>query len=442
MVTEKNRALYEEAKRYMPGGACAGGRSNRIFGMPLYLDHASGSKLYSVDGNAYIDYHCGAGAALYGHGHPRLKAALEDVISKGFYMNHDSVYTVEFAKKFTSIVPSVEKIRLTNSGSEATMAALRLARGYTGRKIILKMDGHFHGMHEMIWYNHGNFPDMNEDGEVVRTVPDSGGIPDEMGAFVKVIRYNDIHALEAAVDKYNGQIAAVIMEPISFNCGCFAGIREYLQQVREICTKNGIILIFDEVICGMRFRPGSAQGYYGVYPDLSTFAKAIGGGIPIALVGGKSEIMDTFNPNGPVVCSGTTSGTQMGVRVGLECLNMVSEPWFFDQIEKTADTLYGRINDLFEKHGIPGHVRGLGARFGIYFGCDDPNTDFDLRQTMKTYDVEMSKKFIAGALERGLYFHYYGDAPYPAHCGFSIQHTTEDIAVTLERIDDIFKTLK
>ena len=214
------------------------------------------------------------------------------------------------------------------------------------------------------------------------------------------------------------------------------------QQVREICTKNGIILIFDEVICGMRFRPGSAQGYYGVYPDLSTFAKAIGGGIPIALVGGKSEIMDTFNPNGPVVCSGTTSGTQMGVRVGLECLNMVSEPWFFDQIEKTADTLYGGINDLFEKHGIPGHVRGLGARFGIYFGCDDPNTDFDLRQTMKTYDVEMSKKFIAGALERGLYFHYYGDAPYPAHCGFSIQHTTEDIAVTLERIDDIFKTLK
>ena len=136
------------------------------------MDHASGSKLYSVDGNAYIDYHCGAGAALYGHGHPRLKAALEDVISKGFYMNHDSVYTVEFAKKFTSIVPSVEKIRLTNSGSEATMAALRLARGYTGRKIILKMDGHFHGMHEMIWYNHGNFPDMNEDGEVVRTVPD------------------------------------------------------------------------------------------------------------------------------------------------------------------------------------------------------------------------------------------------------------------------------
>ena len=415
MVTEKNRALYEEAKRYMPGGACAGGRSNRIFGMPLYLDHASGSKLYSVDGNAYIDYHCGAGAALYGHGHPRLKAALEDVISKGFYMNHDSVYTVEFAKKFTSIVPSVEKIRLTNSGSEATMAALRLARGYTGRKIILKMDGHFHGMHEMIWYNHGNFPDMNEDGEVVRTVPDSGGIPDEMGAFVKVIRYNDIHALEAAVDKYNGQIAAVIMEPISFNCGCFAGIREYLQQVREICTKNGIILIFDEVICGMRFRPGSAQGYYGVYPDLSTFAKAIGGGIPIALVGGKAEIMDTFNPNGPVVCSGTTSGTQMGVRVGLECLNMVSEPWFFDQIEKTADTLYGGMNDLFKKHGIPGHVRGLGARFGIYFGCDDPNTDFDLRQTMKTYDVEMSKKFIAGALERGLYFLYYGDASYPAH---------------------------
>ncbi|MBR5470932.1 MAG: aminotransferase class III-fold pyridoxal phosphate-dependent enzyme [Oscillibacter sp.] len=442
MNTEKNKLIWEDAKQYMPGGACAGGRSNRIFGMPLYLDHAEGCKLYSVDGNEYIDYHCGAGAALYGHNHPRLKAALEEVISKGFYMNHDSEWTLEFAKKFTSMVPGVEKIRLTNSGSEATMAALRLARGYTGRKMIIKMDGHFHGMHEMIWYNHGAFPEVDANGEVVKTVPDSGGIPDELGQFVKVIRYNDIDALNAAVEKYKDQIAAVIMEPISFNCGCFAGIKEYLQQVREVCTQNGIVLIFDEVICGMRFRPGSAQGYYGVNPDLSTFAKAIGGGIPIALVGGKAEIMDTFNPNGPVVCSGTTSGTQMAVRVGLECLNMASEPWFFDQIEKTADALYGGMNDLFKKHGIPGHVRGLGARFAIYFGCEDPETDFHLRETMKTYDVAMSKKFIAGALEHGLYFHYYGDAPYPAHCGFGIQHTMEDIAVSLERMDDVFKTLK
>lgn len=442
MNTDKNKRLFEEAKCYMPGGACAGGRSNRIFGMPLYLERASGSKLYSVDGNEYIDYHCGAGAVLYGHNHPRLRAALEEVISKGFYMNHDSEYTLAFAKKFTSMVPSVEKIRLTNSGSEATLAALRLARGYTGRKIVLKMDGHFHGMHEMIWYNHGAFPELDDRGEVVRSVPDSGGIPDELGQYVKIIRYNDIDALRNAAEKYRDQIAAVIMEPISFNCGCFMGQQAYLRQVREVCDQHHIVLIFDEVITGLRFRPGSAQAYFGVMPDLSTFAKAIGGGIPIALVGGRADIMDTFNPNGPVVCSGTCSGTQMAVRVGLECLNMASEPEFYDQIDRTAEALYSGMNGLFQKHGIPGHVRGLGARFAIYFGCEDPDMDFDLRETMKHYDLDMSRRFIAGALERGLYFHYYGDAPYPAHCGFGIQHSEADIASTLERMDDLFRTLK
>ena len=215
------------------------------------------------------------------------------------------------------------------------MAALRLARGYTGRKIILKMDGHFHGMHEMIWYNHGNFPDMNEDGEVVRTVPDSGGIPDEMGAFVKVIRYNDIHALEAAVDKYNGQIAAVIMEPISFNCGCFAGIREYLQQVREICTKNGIILIFDEVICGMRFRPRFRPGLLrGVSGSVHIRKKPLAEGFRLPWW---AESRRSWTPSTPTVRScaaAPPAGRRWAFEWGLECLNMVSEPWFFDQIEK------------------------------------------------------------------------------------------------------------
>lgn len=441
MNTYKNLSIYNEAQKYMPGGACAGGRSNRIFGMPLYLDHASGSKLYSVDGNEYIDYHCGAGAVLFGHNHPRLKQALEETIAQGFFMNHDSEYTLQFAKKFTSIVPSVEKIRLTNSGSEATLAAIRLARGYTGKKLIIKMDGHFHGMHESIWYNHSAFPDMDADGEVVATVPDSGGIPEEMGELVKVIRFNDIQALHKAVEKYNGQIAAVILEPISFNCGCYEGIQKYLERVREVCTKNGIVLIFDEVITGLRFRSGCAQAYYGVNADLSTFAKAIGGGIPIALVGGKAEIMDAFNPNGSVVCSGTCSGTQMAVRAGLACLELSTEPGFYDHIEMIGEALYSGMNDLFRKYSITGHVRGLGARFAIYFGCENPDDDLDLRSTMQHYDIELGKKFIAECLKNGLYFHYYGDAAYPAHCGFGIQHSMDDIAITLERMEKVFSSL-
>ena len=441
MNKRNNLNIYKEALNYMPGGGCAGGRSNNVYGMPLYLKYASGSKLYSVDEKEYIDYHCGAGAILYGHNHPRLKKAIEETILEGFFMNHDSEYTLKFAKKFQSIVPSAEKIRLTNSGTEATQAAIRLARGYTGKKIIIKMDGHFHGMHEMIWYNHNSFPDISQDGEVLETVPDSEGIPRELSNLVKVIRFNDIEALRKVINKYQDLIAAVILEPISFNCGCYEGLKKYLQSVREICTQNNIVLIFDEVITGLRFRPGCAQTYYGVNADLSTFAKAIGGGMPIALVAGKSEIMDNFNPTGSVVCSGTSSGMQMAVRVGLECLNIASEPDFYDQIEMLGNALYGGMTDLFKKYSLPGHVRGLGARFGIYFGCENNNDDFDLRATMKNYNIEMAKKFIYGCLENGLYFHYYGDSSYPAHCGFGIQHTIDDIETSLERMDKVFATL-
>lgn len=438
----KNSEIYQEAQQYMPGGVSAGGRKNRIYGQPIYIDHADGSRLYSVDGKEYLDYHCCAGAALFGHNHPKIKEGIQKAISNGFFMNFDSIYTLEFAKLFTQLIPTIEQIRFTNSGTEATMAALRLARGYTGRDLIVKIDGHFHGMHELVWYNHGNFPEVDKYGEVMQVIPDSEGIPDKMNEFVKVILFNDIEAVEHVVKKYNGQIAAIILEPISYNCGCYEGRKEYLEQVREICTREGIVLIFDEVITGLRFRPGSAQVYYGIQPDLSTFAKAIGGGLPLAVIGGKKEIMEHFNPTGRIVCSGTCSATQIAVLGGIECIKMALEPNFYNNIEKTAGKLYDGFNYLFTKHGIKGHVRGVGAQFGIYFGCENPEDDFDLRKVIKSYDVEKGKRFIRECLNNGIYFHYYGDTPYPHHSGFTSVHTEKDIDMTLERIDKIFATIK
>lgn len=439
---KRSQELFERARDKMPGGGCAGGRIHRILEKPLYLEQARGSHLFTVDGEEYIDYHCGAGGVLFGFNHPRLKKAVLECVEKGFYMNFDSDYTLEFAELFTELVPSVEKIRITNSGTEATMAAIRLARAYTGRDLILKMDGHFHGMHEMIWYNGGIGTDLDEFGETRHAAAETPGFPIGAENHVKLIEFNNINAVEHAFEKYRDKIAAIIMEPVSYDCGCVPSTKAYMRQVRELCDREGVLLIFDEVISGLRFRPGSAQGYYGIKPDLSTFAKAVANGFSLALVGGKTKIMDLFNPRGPVICSGTSSGNLVSVMVGIECLKMALEPDFYDNIEETERILCGGIDELFRKHGMPGHVRSCGAQFALYFGCEDPHLDYILSETVKYFRPDLYKQFVKECLAEHLYFYYGGDKPFPHHCGFTSSHTKEDVSVTLEKIDKIFGRMK
>lgn len=436
----KSSVLYDEAKKYMPGGVSAGGRYHGILGQPLYVDRVSGSRIYDVEGNEYIDYYAGAGAALFGHEHPRLRAAIDKAVEKGFFMNFDTEYHIELAKLFRKVFPSAEKMRLCNTGTEATLGAIRLARSYTGKDIIIKFEGHFHGMHEMVWYNHNTTSNIDQYGEV-ESVPDSLGFPEVSKEVVKNVVFNDIDALEHTVKKYKDNLAAIILEPISFNCGCYATRKEYLEQVRELCDREGIILIFDEVITGLRMRPGSAQLYYGVTPDLTTAAKGIGGGFPIAVILGKEEIMNSLNPLGKTVMSGTYSGALMPVLGSIECLKMATEPGFYDHIDEVGNALYGGMNQLFEKHGVPGHVRGIGARFAIYFGVENPEDDFDFRKVAEKMDRDLYKKFIAECLPNGLFFHDTAGPKSPAHYGFTSQHTLEDVAITLERMDKIFSKL-
>jgi len=435
------RITYVNAKKYLVGGCSAGGRHHAIFGQPMFLHHANGSKLYDVDGKEYIEYHTSAGAALFGYNNPRINAAIEKATSLGNFVHFDTPYHVELAQHICDIIPCAEMVRLFNSGTESTQAAIRLARGYTGREIVIRFEGHFHGMHESVWYNHNGKGEMDNIGEITN-IPDSEGFPDCFGSVVKNVEYNDIEALERVVERYNDQIACIILEPISFNCGCYPARKEYLRQVRELCNCKGIVLIFDEVICGFRMRPGSAQGYYGVTPDLTALAKALGGCLPIAALVGKREIMDAFNPVGRVVASGTTSGALMPVLAAIECMKIIKEPEFFDHIDRIGDRLYKGINYLFKKHNLPGHVRGIGARFSIYFGVEDAEADYNWRQTVECFDIEMKNKFVKEALANGLYFHDYGTSPVPAHNGFGISHTIEDIDVTLNIVDDVFAKLK
>jgi len=437
----KMESLYEEAKKYYVGGASAGGRFNSTIHQPLYIKSASGSRFTDVNGKEYIDYHTGSGAAFFGHNHPRLRAAVEKTLDMGFFMNFDTEYHTELAKLYQKMFPCAELIRLCNTGTEVTMAAERVARAYTGKDLIIKMEGHFHGMHELIWFNHnGARGEIHADG-TVENIPDTAGMPKCFSEVVRNVPFNDFDALERAVAANKGKVAAVMMEPISYNCGCYAARKEYLQKVRELCTKEGIVLIFDEVICGLRMAPGCAQAYYGVTPDLATFAKAIGGGFPIAALCGKKEVMSVLNPLGKVIMSGTYTGALMPVMASIECMKMAMEPGFYDKLNEKADALYGGMNDLMKRNGIPGHVKGIGARFGIYFGVENPEDDYDWRKVGDSYRQELTRSFLTKALEHGLFMHDCGSVS-PAHYGFSAQHTMEDINITLERMEDIFKAMK
>lgn len=432
--------IYDEAKNYYVAGASAGQRYNAVLKQPLYIDHADGSHVWDADGKEYIDYHTCAGAALFGHNHPRLRAAIERAMDKGFFMNFDTEYHLELAKLLQQVFPSCERIRLANTGSEATQAAIRVARSFTGREKIIKFEGHFHGMHENIWFNHNGVSKMDAFGEV-ETVPDSQGFPRNAKDSVINVVFNDIAALEHAVEKYREEVACIILEPISYNCGCYEAHRDYLRKVRELCTRENIVLIFDEVICGLRMRPGSAQKYYDVIPDMTTMAKAIGGGLPIAAFGGREDIMNCLNPIGKTVVSGTYTGALIPVMASIECLKMAMEPDFYTQIEKIGEKLYRGIDDLFEKHGKKGHCRGVGARFGIYFGVENTEDDFDFRKVAEEQDRTMYKKFVAECVPRGLWFHDTAGPVSPAHYGITAVHTEKDIDTTLERMDDIFKLL-
>jgi glutamate-1-semialdehyde 2,1-aminomutase len=443
-LTPASDALFKRASIYMKGGACAPGRIHGTLKRPLYLKRANGSRIYDVDENEYLDFHNSAGGAFFGHNHPRLRSAVQRAMEEGLFMNFDTPHHAELAELLCTSVPSAEQVRFSNTGTEATLGAIRLARGYTGKDLIIHFEGHFHGMHEGAFYNHGKIGNIDDLGEV-QTLADSAGFTEAFRSQVITVENNNIDAFASALKKYSGRVAGAIMEPISFNCGCMPSKKEYLQEVRRLCTEQGIVLIFDEVLSGFRMTLGGAQEYYGVVPDLTALAKALAGGFPLAALVGKKSIMDQLTPNGKVVMSGTYTAALLPVLASIESLKMLREESFYGSLNTLSYRFYDEFNALFREFGIPGHVRGIGARFATYFGIENEEDDFHFRRISEHFNNKLYTAFVEKSLERGIYFHAggwsAGGAAHPVHAGITSAHTSADLDQALGEFRNIFKEL-
>jgi glutamate-1-semialdehyde 2,1-aminomutase len=426
----RSAELKAEAEQYLPGGVGANARYNPVLGQALYVARGEGCRIWDVDGREYIDLNLSHGATFLGHGHPTTVAAVHEALAYGAVCGYDTDKHVELARLICQTIPCAERVRFANSGSEATMVALRLARAVTGRRKILKFWGHFHGLHDYVLYN-AHSPLEAQAGHPITPMRESAGIPPDLDDLVIVVPWNDQDALDAALAKSGPEIAAIIMEPINYNQGCIVPQEGYLEAVRRRCTERGIVLVFDEVLSAFRTGPDCAQGYYGVTPDLCTVGKAVANGLPIAIVAGRKDLMEHLRPGGDTAHSGTYSGHLFAVCASIATLREIQRPGFYDHILAAADRLYSGLNGIFARRGLKARAQGLGARFGIYFGITEPVVS--VAQAWRQ-DGALTAQFIRAAADRGVYLHNYGSLV-TGHHGTSASHTTADIDETLDRLD-------
>ena len=428
---------FQVAKDYLLSGTGAPPRIYPLLGRPLYLSRAEGAFLFDVDGNRYIDFHNSSGAALLGHNHPMIKAALLRAVEEGFYCNYESEAHAQVARHICEMVPSAELVRFCGSGSEATAAALRVSRAVTGRKRILKFEGHFNGMHDQVFFNMDSVLGTPLPSGEVTPAHESAGIPDDLDALITLLPFNEPEIFLDAMRRHRGEFAAILMEPVMYNAGCILPDRAFVETVRAEATQDGAILVFDEVLSGFRMAPGGGQEYLGVTPDLTCLSKAVGGGMPLSAIAGKRFVMEGLTPVGKTIVTGTYTGHLLTVMGALAALEVMRKPDFYPTLNRRAGRFYEGFNEILARHGVKAVVQGLGARFGVFFGMDErPITKF--RKVVAQFDAEMDKKFIRLAFERGLYFRDPGHRIVPVHHGISAAHDDETIDETLNRLDDVF----
>ena len=420
MIQTRSRELFAEALRYIPGGVNSPVRAFRaVGGQPFFVQKASGSRVEDADGNSYIDYVCTWGPSILGHAHPDVIAAVKSTAERGTSFGIPNPLEVELARKICQWVPSVEKVRMTNSGTEATMSAIRLARGFTRRDKIIKFEGCYHGHVDSLLVKAGS-------GALTLGQPDSAGIPAALAALTLALPFNDIAALRAAFEQNRGEIAAVIVEPIPANAGLILPEPGYLETMRELCTAHGTVLIFDEVMTGFRVARGGAQELLGVRPDLSCFGKVIGGGLPVGALGGRAEIMDFLAPLGPVYQAGTLSGNPLAMAAGLAQLKVLEEQDVFARLDKLGAALEAETRAALKAAGRDYVFYRIGSMFCLFF-TSRPVRNLD---DAKTADLPHFTRFFHGLLNRGVYI-----APSQFETGFlSAAHTPADIDQTARAV--------
>ena len=427
-ATSRNQQLFERAQRHIPGGVNSPVRAFRsVGGTPLFFQKGVGAKVQDADGRWYTDYVGSWGPMILGHAHPQVIAAVQAAVVDGLSFGAPTEKEVDIADLLCELVPSLDMVRLVSSGTETTMSAIRLARGHTGRDILVKFEGCYHGHADSLLVKAGS-------GLLTFGNPSSGGVPAGTAETTMVLSYNDPQGLAEAFKTHGDKIAAVIVEPVVGNMNLIAPTAEFLKAMRELCTQYGAVLIFDEVMTGFRVGLKSAQGLFGITPDLSTFGKVVGGGMPLGAFGGKREIMEKIAPLGPVYQAGTLSGNPIATAAGLATLKLVQAPGFYEALTAKTKALCDGLVAAAKKHGVAFSAQNIGGMFGLYFAEKCPAT-YD---QVLACDKEAFNRFFHAMLAAGHYF-----APSAFEAGFvSAAHTEADIAGTIAAADAYFATLK
>lgn len=424
----KSDQLFEQARQTIPGGVNSPVRAfNGVGGTPRFIDHADGAYLYDVDGQAYVDYIGSWGPMLLGHNHPAIKAAVIKAVEKGLSYGAPTEIEVLMAEKVRQIVPSMEQVRMVNSGTEATMSAIRLARGYTGRDKIVKFEGCYHGHADSLLVKAGS-------GALTLGQPNSPGVPADFAKHTLTCVFNDLDSVREAFTQYGSEIACIIVEPVAGNMNCIPSVPGFLEGLRTICDEFGALLILDEVMTGFRVSLRGAQGYYNIDPDLTTLGKIIGAGMPVGAFGGKKKVMQYIAPTGPVYQAGTLSGNPVAMAAGLTMLDLLLEPGLYEQLSaKTARVAEG-LKAAAAKHGIPLAITYVGGMFGFFF---TEETEITRYEQVTRCDMERFKRFYHLMLEEGVYL-----APSAYEAGFlSLAHGDKEIEHTLAAAERSFAKL-
>jgi glutamate-1-semialdehyde 2,1-aminomutase len=426
MNITKSISLFQEAQELLPGGVDSPVRAFRaVGGQPLFIDCGEGPYLVDVDGNRYIDYVLSWGPLITGHAHPKVVQAIQNAASKGTSYGAPSPLEIELAKRVMEFMPNIEMIRFVNSGTEATMSALRLARAYTKRDKIIKFDGCYHGHADLLLVQAGS-------GVATLGLPDSPGVPADTVKDTLVADFNNLESVEALFKKYPEQIAAIIVEPVAGNMGVVPPQAGFLEGLRVITQREGTVLIFDEVMTGFRVHRGGAQTLYGIQPDLTTLGKVIGGGLPVGAYGGKKEIMQMVAPAGPMYQAGTLAGNPLAMSAGIATLDLIQAETIWDEMEARGRQLDDGIDSAAKRAGVPIQQTRVGTMRTTFFSDIRP-VDWG---TVKLADKVQFSKFFQKMLETGVYL-----APSQFEAGFiSIAHDENVIAATLAAVDEAFKT--
>lgn len=420
--------LFSRAQESIPGGVNSPVRAfNGVGGTPLFITNAEGPYTYDADDKKYIDYVGSWGPMILGHNHPEIKQAVLEAVERGLSYGAPTETEILMAEKVKKLVPSIEKVRMVSSGTEATMSAIRLARGFTGRDKILKFEGCYHGHADSLLVKAGS-------GALTMGVPNSPGIPADFAKHTLTVAFNDIEQVKAIFNEYKDEIACIIVEPVAGNMNCIPPIEGFLEGLRSVCDEHKSVLIFDEVMTGFRVALGGAQAYYNIQPDLTCLGKVIGGGMPVGAFGGKKEIMDFIAPVGPVYQAGTLSGNPIAMAAGLKALELLSQGNLHQELEAKSKALCEGFQQAADEAGIPLTTNYVGGMFGFFFTTAESVNSY---QQATECDLERFKKFFHLMLEEGVYL-----APSAFEAGFvSSMHTDSDIADTITAAAKVFKKL-